>query len=143
METQGGSNQINPWRRFLNFHAAENNRSCETHQAPNGGAPVTSNPQPVTKDGYARWLLIPESGATSSGDGEHIDDAVLRATAGKDLSINKARIQNAIHARNIVTHQRLQPPLTPAHDIKDDAYRMRADGGVLPDPASCVRTPPG
>src|ERR1700731_3275214 len=45
---------------LLEFRRQGNNRSCETRQAPNGGAPVASNPQPVKEDGFARWLLIPE-----------------------------------------------------------------------------------
>ena len=53
--------------------------------------------------------------ATGSRDSEHIYDAVLRAAARKHLSIDKARIQNAIHPSDVIPHQTLKP-----------AFRLRA-----------------
>ncbi len=49
--------------------------------------------------------------APASCDAEQIENAMLAAGVGKDLRINKARIELGIDPRNVLADERFQPAL--------------------------------
>ena len=49
--------------------------------------------------------------APRARDGQHVNDAVLRATAGKYLRINKARIEHRVNARYVLAYDGFEPAL--------------------------------